>query len=62
MTTAYNLTNIVIQSHNKSSVMSTSASITQFVFESSPRKKLFISVAIDAYNYYMDGIDIANQY
>ena len=62
MTTAYNLTDIVIQSRNRLSATSTSAFITQSIFGPSPRKKLPIPVAIDAYNHYMGGIDIANQY
>ena len=62
MTTAYNLTDTVIQSRNRPSSTSTSVSITQSVFESSPRKDLPISVAIDVYNHYMSEIDIANQY
>ena len=62
MTTAYNLTDTVIWFHNRSSSTSTSVSITWSVFESSSQKDLSISVAIDAYNHYMSGIDIANQY
>ena len=62
MTTAYNLIDTIIQPRNRPSAISTSASITQPVFGPSPRKKLPILVAIDDYNHYMDGIDIANQY
>ena len=62
MTTAYNLIDTVIQSQNRSSATSTSASITWSVFEPSPRKNLPIPVAIDVYNHYMSKIDIANQY
>ena len=62
MTTAYNLTDTVIRSRNRPSATSTSASITRPVFGPSPRKKLHIPVAIDAYNHYMGGVDIANQY
>ncbi len=62
MTTAYNLTDTVIQSCNRFSATSTSVFITQSMFELSPRKNLLIPVAIDAYNHYMSGVDIANQY
>ena len=62
MTTAYNLTDTIIQSRNRPSSTSTSASITQPVFGPSPRKDLPIPVAIDAYNHYMSEVDIANQY
>ena len=62
MTTAYNLTDTIIRPRNRPSATSTSVSITRPVFGPSPRKKLPIPVAIDAYNHYMGGIDIANQY
>ena len=62
MTTTYNLINTIIQSRNRPSATSTNISITQPIFGPSPRKKLPIPVAIDAYNHYMGGIDIANQY
>ena len=62
MTTTYNLTDIIIQPRNRPSATSTSASITQPVFGPSPRKKLPIPMAIDTYNYYISGVDIANQY
>ena len=62
MITAYNLTDIVIWSHNRSSSTSISVSIIWSVFESSSWKDLSISVAIDIYNHYMSEIDIANQY
>src|SRR5204863_8438328 len=62
MTTAYNLIDTIIRSRNKPSATSTSVSITRSVFGPSPRKKLPIPVAIDAYNHYMGGVDIANQY
>ena len=62
MTTAYNLNDTVIRPRNRPSATSTSASITRPVFGPSPRKNLPIPVAIDAYNCYMGGVDIANQY
>jgi hypothetical protein len=62
LTTAYNLTDTVIRPRNRPSATSTSASITRSVFGPSPRKDLPIPVAIDAYNRYMGGVDIANQY
>ena len=62
MTTAYNLTDTVIQFHNKSSSTSTSVSIIQSVFKFFLQKNLSISIAIDVYNHYMSEVDIANQY
>jgi Transposase IS4 len=62
LTTAYNLTDTVIRPRNRPSSTSTSASITRPIFGPSPRKDLPIPVAIDAYNHYMGGVDIANQY
>ena len=62
MTTAYNLTDTIIWSCNRSSSTSTSASITQSVYENSLWKDLSISVAINVCNHYMSEIDIANQY
>ena len=61
MTTAYNLTDTVIQFCNRSSSTSTSIFITWSVFESSSWKDLSISVAIDVYNHYMSEVDIENQ-
>ena len=60
MTIAYNLTDIIIRSRNRPSATSTSASITRPIFGPSPRKDLPIPVAINAYNHYMGGVDIAN--
>ena len=62
MTTAYNLTDTVIQSQKRPSATSTSAFIIWPVFENSLQKDLPIPVVIDAYNYYIGGVDIANQY
>ena len=62
MTTTYNLTDTVIRPRNRPSSTSTSASITRPVFGPSPRKDLPIPVVIDAYNHYMGGVDIVNQY
>ena len=61
MTTAYNLTNLVIRACKKPSSTSTSTAITRAVFGASSTKDLSILVAINAYNHYMGGIDIANQ-
>jgi len=41
---------------------STSTSIIRPVFGNSVVKDLSIEVAIDVYNYYLDGVDIANQH
>ena len=62
MTTAYNLTDTVIKSRNRPSSISTSAAITRPIFGASPRKDLPIPVAINAYNYHIGGVDLANQY
>ena len=55
MTTAYNLTNTVIRACKRSS-----ATITQSVFRDLLVKDLSIPAAINAYNHYMSGVDIAN--
>ena len=62
ITIAYNLSDIVIQSRKRPSSTSTSVSITQSVFGGLPVKDLPIMAAINAYNHYMSGVDIANQY
>ena len=62
MITAYNLTDTIIRSRKRPSATSTSAAITQPVFGGLPVKDLPIPAAINAYNHYMSGIDIANQY
>ena len=62
MITAYNLTDIIIRAWKKSSATSTSAAITWFVFENLSVKDLSILTVINAYNYYMSEIDIANWY
>ena len=62
MTTAYNLTNTIIRPRNRPSATSTSASITKPIFGSSAKKDLPIPEAINAYNHYMGGVDIANRY
>ena len=53
---------MIIRSCNRPSSTSTSASVTRAIFGDSAKKNLPISVAIDAYNHYMGGVDIANQY
>ena len=62
MTTAYNLTNMIIRAYKRSSYTSTYASITRSVFENSLIKELSIPVDINAYNHHMKEIDIKNQY
>ena len=61
MTTAYNLTDTVMRSRKRPSTTSTSASIVRPIFGDSARKDLLIPVAINAYNHYMGGVDIANR-
>jgi len=53
---------MVIRARKRPSSTSTSTSVIRPVFEDSSVKKLPISVAINAYNHYMSGVDIANQY
>ena len=60
ITTVYNLTDMIIRFHKRSSSTSTSASITWSIFGDSARKDLPIPVAINAYNHYMNEVDIAN--
>ena len=60
MTTAYNLTNIVIRAYKRPSATSTSATITRSIFEDLPVKNLPILATINAYNYYMSGVDTVN--
>ena len=60
MTTAYNLTDTVMRSCKRSSVISTSAVIAWPMFGDSAIKDLPIPVAINAYNHYIGGVDIAN--
>jgi hypothetical protein len=61
ITTAYNPRDIVIRPRKRPSATSTSAAITRRVFGDFPVKDLPIPIAIDAYNHYMGGVDIANQ-
>src|SRR5436190_17411664 len=49
-------------SRKRPSFTSTSASNTRPVFRDAAVKDLSIPVAIDAYNHYMGGVDIANQH
>ena len=60
--TVYNLTDMIIRTHKRSSSTSTSVSITRSVFGNLPVKKLPILIAINVYNHYMSEIDTANQY
>ena len=60
MITAYNLTDTIIRAQKGSSATSTSAAITQSVFENLSVKDLSISIIINAYNHYMSEIDTAN--
>jgi len=62
MTTAYNLTDMIIRARKRPSRTSTYASITRPVFGDSPVKELPIPVGINAYNHHMRGVDIENQY
>ena len=61
ITTAYNLTNMIIKARNRPSFTSTSVFVIRSIFEASARKDLPIPAAINAYNHYMGGMDIANQ-
>jgi hypothetical protein len=52
---------MVIKAQKRPNATSTSATITRPMFGDSPVKDLPILAAIDAYNRYMGGVDIANQ-
>ena len=62
ITTAYNLTDMVIRSRKRPSSTHTSASITWPVFESLSIKDLPILTVINVYNHYMSEVDTANWY
>src|SRR5438105_3743619 len=62
MTTAYNLTKTIIKLQNRPSNTSTSATITRPIFRDLLKKDLPIPIAINAYNYHMGGVNLANQY
>ena len=51
----------MISAHNRSSFTSTSVSITRQIFRDFTHKNLPIPAAINVYNHYMSGVDIANQ-
>ena len=57
---AYNLTDTVICSRNRSSATSTSISITRSIFRAFPRKNLSIPTVINDYNHFMSEVDTAN--
>src|SRR5438034_8507491 len=59
ITTAYNLTDMIIKSCKRSSSTSTSVFVIRSLFEDSARKDLPISAVINAYNSYMSAADIA---
>src|SRR5436189_2258543 len=61
MITAYNLIDTIIRSCKRPSSTSTSAFITRSIFGAFTCKDLPVPIAIDAYNHYMDGVDIGNQ-
>ena len=60
MTTVYNMIDTIIRAQKRSSSISTSAAITQSVFENLSIKDLSILTDINAYNHYMSEVDIAN--
>ena len=51
-----------MRSRKGPSSTSISVSVIRRIFGDSARKDLPISATIDAYNHYMGGVDIANQY
>ena len=62
ITTDYNLTDMIIRTHKRSSSTSTSVSITRSVFENLSVKDLSILTVINVYNHYMSEVDTVNQY
>ena len=52
---------MIIRSRKRPSSTSTSVSVARPIFGASVKKDLPIPAAIDAYNHYMSGVDIANQ-
>jgi hypothetical protein len=51
----------VEKNRKRPKMTSTNARVVRAVFGDSPVKKLFIPLAIDAYNHHMNGVDITNQ-
>ncbi len=60
ITTAYNLTDMIIRAHKRPDTTSTSAAITRSIFENLSVKDLPILTVINAYNHYMSEVDTAN--
>ena len=56
----YNLINTIIQFHNRFNATSINVFITKFIFKFFVKKNLFISKAINIYNYYINEVDITN--
>jgi hypothetical protein len=61
MTTVYDLTKTVIRLRKRPAPTSTNARIVRPVFGEEIEKELLILRVIDDYNYYMNGVDTANQ-
>jgi hypothetical protein len=55
------LIDVIERLRRRPRVISTNAKNVRDVFLYNPRLNLFISLAIDAYNYHMNGADVANQ-
>ncbi len=60
ITTAYNLTDMIIRACKRSDTTSTSAAITRSVFENLSVKDLSILTIINVYNHYMSEVNTAN--
>jgi hypothetical protein len=58
----YSSRNIVERNRKRPRIISTNAKNVREVFNVKSRRILFILLVIDAYNHYMNGTDIANQF
>lgn len=53
-------TDVIKRNRRRPRVISTNARNNHAIFRKDPRVPLYIPLAIDHYNYYMNGADVAN--
>ncbi len=53
-------TNVVLYLRRRLKVIFSNTRNIRFIFEDNVRLKIFISLAIDLYNHYMNGVDVIN--